>query len=124
MANKISPIYINDGETGTKYELDFNKESIAYAKRTNFDIDEVTKYPAVTVPELFYIAFRMHHKSIAREKTDRIFAAMGGLDGKALARLVALYQQAALVGTFRDDDEAPAKNARYSMEILEDDGED
>lgn len=119
MDKKISPIYVVDGETGTKYELDFNKESIAYAKRTNFDIDEVTKYPAIAVPDLFYIAFRMHNKSVSREKTDRIFAAMGGLSGKALAKLVGLYQQAALVGTFRDDDE-PVKNARYSLEMTED----
>ena len=97
MANKevneqVKPIIIHDTEAGIDYTLEFNRESIKFAEARGFDIDDVGKYPMTKIPELFYYAFRMHHKSVSREKTDRIlFEELGGLPDGAAERLGALY---------------------------------
>lgn len=89
---QVKPIIIRDEENGTEYTLEFNRESIRFAEARGFDIDDVGKYPMTKIPELFFYAFRMHHKNISREKTDRIlFDDLGGLPEGAAERLGALY---------------------------------
>lgn len=89
---QVKPIIIHDEENGTEYTLEFNRESIRFAEARGFDIDDVGKYPMTKIPELFFYAFRMHHKNISREKTDRIlFEDLGGLPEGAAERLGALY---------------------------------
>ena len=69
---QVKPIIIHDGENQIDYTLEFNRETIRFAEARGFDIDDVGKYPMSKLPELFYYAFRMHHKNVSREKTDRI----------------------------------------------------
>jgi hypothetical protein len=89
---QVKPIIIHDEENGMEYTLEFNRESIRFAEARGFDIDDVGKYPMTKIPELFFYAFRMHHKNISREKTDRIlFEDLGGLPEGAAERLGALY---------------------------------
>ena len=97
MANKevnerINPIIIRDEETGNEYTLEFNRESVRFAEAHGFDINDVSKFSMTRLPELFYYAFRMHHKNISREKTDRIlFDDLGGMPEGMAERLGALY---------------------------------
>ena len=97
MANKeineqVKPIIIHDEENGIDYTLEFNRETIRFAEARGFDIDEVSKFPMSKLPELFYYAFRMHHKSISRAETDRIlFDKLGGLPEGVGERLCELY---------------------------------
>lgn len=89
---KVRPLILRDSEEGTEYTLEFNRESVKFAENRRFDISEVSKYPLSKIPELFYYAFRMHHKNISREKTDRIlFEDLGGMPDGMLERLVMLY---------------------------------
>lgn len=97
MANKevneqVKPIIIHDAENDMDYTLEFDRDSIRFAEARGFDIDDVGKYPMTKIPELFFYAFRMHHKNVSREKTDRIlFDELGGLPEGAAERLGALY---------------------------------
>ena len=97
MANKeineqVKPIIIHDAENEIDYTLEFNRESIRFAEARGFDIEDVGKYPMTKIPELFFYAFRMHHKNVSREKTDRIlFEELGGLPEGVAERLGALY---------------------------------
>jgi hypothetical protein len=89
---QVRPIIIHDEENNIDYTLEFNRDSIRFAEARGFDIDDVGKYPMSKLPELFFYAFRMHHKNVSREKTDRIlFDDLGGMPDGMAERLGALY---------------------------------
>jgi len=121
MANKeineqVKPIIIHDTENAIDYTLEFNRESIRFAEARGFDIDDVSKYPMSKLPELFYYAFRMHHKNVSREKTDRIlFDELGGMPNGMAERLGALY--AAPFEALTNADGSKTKNAKMTVEF-------
>ena len=89
---QVKPITLHDTEEGNEYVLEFDRESIRFAEARGFDISDVAKFPMTKLPELFYYAFRMHHKNVSREKTDRIlFDYLGGMPEGMAERLGALY---------------------------------
>ena len=114
---KVKPIILHDTEEGTDYTLEFNRESIRFAEARGFDIAEVGKYPMTKLPELFFYAFRMHHKNVSREKTDRIFFEyLGGLPDGMAERLGSLYSAPFEALTAKDEDEQ-GKNRRILVEL-------
>lgn len=97
---RVKPIILTDTESGTEYTLEFNRESIKFAESRGFKIDEVGDYPMSKVPELFFYAFRMHHKNVSREKTDKMifdpdygFGGLSDLPEGLVERLFQLYNQ-------------------------------
>lgn len=117
MASEVKPIVLTDNESGEKYTLEFSRETIKWAEMHKFDIEEVAKYPMSKTPELFYYAFRMHHKNVAREKTDKIFNELGSATSAVIARLGELYAAPfdTLLGD--EDEEVETKNARMTVEL-------
>lgn len=118
--NVIKPICITDSETGEKYTLEFNRESVLFAERNGFNIDDIDIHPMTRIPELFFYAFRMHHKFIKREKTDEILfdkeKGLGGMPEGMLNRLGELY--AAPFNAFkRDEEDTEGKNSRMTVEM-------
>ena len=112
---QVKPIVLHDAEEGTDYTLEFDRESVRFAEARGFDISDVGKYPMTKIPELFYYAFRMHHKSVSREKTDRIlFDYLGGLPDGMAERLGALYSAPFDALTA---DGGKVKNARITVEM-------
>ena len=105
----VKPIRLVDNETGDAYILEFDRETVKWAEQRGFDPDMVTKYPMTVGADFFFYAFRMHHKNIARDKTDKIlFDYLGGINettGKILARLMELYYQC--FSTLADEEENP-----------------
>lgn len=120
MANKefneqVKPIILHDNENAMDYTLEFNRETIRFAEARGFNIEDVGKYPMTKLPELFYYAFRMHHKSVSREKTDRIlFDDLGGMPDGMAERLGALY---AVPFEALANNEEKAKNSRMTVEF-------
>lgn len=115
---RILPIRVTDDEKGDVYELDFNRDSVRFAEERRFEIEDVARFPNTKVPELFFYAFRMHHKSIGRNRTDAILEEMGGLSAAFIGRLAALFRQAQMSNTVRLEDE-PVKNSKLTVEIPE-----
>lgn len=112
---KVRPIIIHDTENGIDYTLEFNRESIRFAEARGFNIEDVGKFPFTKLPELFYYAFRMHHKNVSREKTDRIlFDDLGGLPDGMAERLGALYGVPFEALTSNEDN---AKNSKVTVEF-------
>ena len=114
---KVKPLTLRDTESGEEFVLEFNRESIRFAEARGFDINDVAKYPLTKIPELFFYAFRMHHKNIARERTDRIlFDDLGGLPDGALERLALLYSEPfnALTNTAENGE---SKNSKVMVEF-------
>jgi hypothetical protein len=113
---KINPIKLTDNESGTVYTLEFNRESIRFAEARGFDIDDVGKYPLTKIPELFWYAFRMHHKNVSKEKAERIlFDDLGGMPSGMAERLGALY--AAPFEALTNGNEGKAKNSKMTVEF-------
>lgn len=110
----VKPAFLTiDGE---RFELDFNRDSVRFAEQREFDVDDVLKYPVTKVPEFFFYAFRWHHKSLSREKTDKILDEMGGLSPKLLMRLRQLYEQARMANNLQEDEELE-KNGAVTVEM-------
>lgn len=116
VVEKVRPIVITD-ENGEKFTLEFNREAVRFAEMRGFDLDDVAKTPMTKVPEMFYYAFRMHHKNVSRQKTDKIF--FEGIGGHSnmpegfLERLFQLYAEPfnAL------NDEGEGKNPTATVEM-------
>ena len=113
MKNEVRPIVIKDEENGKEYTLEFNRESIAFSETKGFDINDIEKKPMTRIPELFYYAFRMHHRNVSREKTDAILDTIGWNE-KLLTRLGELY--AAPFNTLLAGDDEP-KNPKMTVEF-------
>ena len=109
------PIRLVDNETGEAYILEFDRDTVKWAEQRGFDPDLVTKFPMTVGADFFFYAFRMHHRNIARDKTDKIlFDYLGGINettGKILARLMELYYQT--FDTLADK----AENPRIAVEL-------
>lgn len=116
MEERVNPIRITIANTGETYELDFSRESVRFAEAHGFELDTVTRFPASKVPEFFYLSLRKNHRRLSRAQADAIFEEIGGLTGKVLARLIALYNQAALTNVIAADEDYE-KNANVTVEM-------
>ena len=114
MKEKIKPIVLTDSENGDVFTLEFNRESVKYAEMKGFNIDDIANKPMTAIPNLFYFAFRMHHKSVSREKIDKVYDKLGGLTTAMVERLGALYAAPfeALI-----QDEEDLKNSKMTVEM-------
>jgi len=114
---KVNPLVITINETKEKFVLEFSRESVKFAEQRGFDINDVGKYPMTKIPELFYYAFRMHHKNISRERADRIFYdELNGMPDGMLERLGLLYSEPfEALSAIKEDGEA--KNSRVTVEF-------
>lgn len=89
--NEVKPIKITDTNTGEVYTLEFDKESVRFAESRGFDIDDIGKYPITKTEELFWYAFRKHHKRVDLLKARKLLEGIGALPDGFLERLVSLY---------------------------------
>jgi len=113
----VKPIIIRNTEDNTEYTLEFNRESVKFAEARGFKIEDVTDFPMTKVPELFFYAFRMHHKNVARDKTDKIlFDELGGIPNGMLERLAELYVQPFEALSVLDEGEE-RKNSKLTVEM-------
>ena len=46
----VKPIFVTDTETGMEYTLEFNRESVAFAERRGFEINDVARFPMTKAP--------------------------------------------------------------------------
>ena len=91
MAQNVKPIIVKDDEAGMEYTLEFNREAVKFAEARGFKINDVADYPMTKIPELWFYSFRMHHKNVARAKTDALLDGLGGIPDGLLERLGELY---------------------------------
>lgn len=113
---RVPSIKITDNDTGNVYELDFCRESVRFAEARGFKTEDVFDYPVTKFPEFWFYAFRMHHKDVAKNKTDALYEKMGGFTEKLMTRLIELYNQAATSNNIQDEEEL-AKNAKVTVEL-------
>lgn len=119
--DRVNPIRLTDHNGIIKnpedvYELDFSRESIAFAEARGFKLENVAEFPVTNIANLFYYAFRKNHKSVSREKTDKFMNEWGGVPEGVLKRLIELYNQAATANNIQTDEDA-GKNEIVTVEM-------
>lgn len=90
---RVRPIIIKDAQNKREYTLEFDRDSIRFAENRGFRLEDVDDYVMTKVPEFFWYAFRMHHKSIAQNQAEEILREIGGMTEPIAKRLVALWMQ-------------------------------
>lgn len=117
MEERINPIKITDKDTNETYELDFNRESVKFMANQGFVMDDIVDLIAVKGEELWYYAFRAHHRRLSRNQTDKLYEKMGGLTPQIIKRLMDLYQQALLSNSIVQDEEDLEANPHVTVEL-------
>ena len=117
MDERVNPIRFTDKDTGEEYELDFNRESVQFMASQGFEPDKLIDQIAIRGEEFWYYAFRYHHRRLARNQTDKLYAKMGGLAPKVIKRLLELYNQALMSNNIIQDDEDLDANPHVAVEL-------
>lgn len=116
MENRIPSMKYIDKKTGETYELDFTRESVMFAEARGFKIADTADFPVTGLIDLFFYALRARHKSVSKEKAQKMLDALGGLTRPALNRLIELYNQAASSNLIQDEEELE-KNEAAGLEL-------
>ena len=117
MEERVNPIRVTDEDTKETYTLDFNRESVVFMAQRNFTMDDLSDTIAVKGEELWYYAFRYHHKKMSRNQTDKLYEKMGGLAPKLIKRLIELYYQALNSNKIVQDDDELEANPHVTVEL-------
>ena len=115
---EVRPLILHDSESGRDYTLEFNREIVKYAESRGFSLEDVDRYPMTKTYELWFYAFRMHHKNVSREKTDKIIDDWGGVAGipdGVMERLGMLY--ALPFGKLKDEDAEDTNPPKVTVEF-------
>lgn len=109
---QVKPIIIRDNEKKKEYTLEFNRDSVRFAEGRGFKLDDVDQYTMTKVPEFFWYAFRMHHKSVSLGQAEDILKQIGGMNEQIAKRLVELWVQ-----TYDSLGNEETKNPEMSVEL-------
>lgn len=105
MFEDVKPIVITDEETGRKYTLEFDKDSVRFAENRGFDPDDVGRFPLTKVEELFWYAFRKNHPNVDLLKARKLLEGIGKLPEGFTQRLLELYAKP--FDAFAEDKDTP-----------------
>lgn len=112
---KLTPITLTT-ETGRKYILDFDRESVLFAEDSGFVIDDVDKYPMSSTYKFIYFALHKNHPELSYEWTkdfvDKSFGGVKNVPNAILERLGQLYAAA-----FTSLGDKNSKNAKVTVEM-------
>lgn len=99
--SKVKPITFE--YEGTKYTLEFNRNTVRSMENQGFRVDEMQGRPMTMLPQLFAGAFQMHHRFLKRDVIEEIYEHMGEKE-KLLEKLGELYN-APMEALFADPEE-------------------
>lgn len=92
--DRVKPAIVTDTRDGKEYTLDFNADTIRYAERRGFTVEDLQNFPATKAPEFFIYAFRMHHPTATEKFINGFREHNHGIPQALIVRLMELYQQA------------------------------
>ena len=111
MTENVKPIILTDNETGMEYTLEFTKETVKFAEMHGFEVRDLTRFPMTAGANIWFYAFRAHHKNVPRNRTDAMLEEIGGLSDELAQRLGELY-----AAPFEVTHEAP-ENPRMTVKL-------
>lgn len=118
--NVVIPyVKIKDIKSGKEYTLEFSRESVVFAQDRGFTVTDLERKPTRFVPDLFFYAMRMHHKTLARNQVDAIREGLfpNGVPMKVIQRLMELYDEACFSNVIALDEDDEIKNVNVEVEM-------
>ena len=111
---KAEPIVFENGETGEKITIEFNRAVIMQMEREGFSGQKVTAsfedMPIDTAIHLLYYGMKMHQPNVTLEEATDFFFDNIGFNGDFMSRLGELYSEPYLALK-----EAASKNSVWKM---------
>lgn len=89
----VKPIIIRDAKNKLEYTLEFNRDSVRFAEARGFKLEDIDAFSMTKVPEFFWYAFRMHHKSVSLAQAEELLKQIGGITEPIAKRLIELWMQ-------------------------------
>ena len=90
---RVKPIVIKDSENKREYTLEFDRDTVRFAEGRGFKLQDVDDFTMTKLPEFFWYAFRMHHKSVSLAQAEEILRQIGGMNEQIAKRLLDLWAQ-------------------------------
>jgi len=109
---RVKPIIIKDKRDNREYTLEFDREAVRFAESRGFKLDDIDDYSMTKVPEFFWYAFRMHHKSVTMTQAEALLRDIGGINKTIAERLVELWVQ-----TYEALGNEETKNPEVTVEL-------
>lgn len=79
---------------GDEYTLEYNENAIRLLdKQFDFSLNSIEKVQLSDVPNMFFVALRMHHPRVSKKDADAMYSRIGGKTD-LLAALVEMYAEA------------------------------
>lgn len=98
--------------TGKEYTLEYNRRSIQALESRGLDVTEIESKPATMLPLLIEGAFYMHHKGLAADKIDKIYASVPDKEN-FIGALAEMYAEP-LEALLEDPQGTKGKNASWT----------
>ena len=114
---KVQPIVLENKENGTKYTLEFTRNTVKMAEKAGFNLESITNGALISgYSDLFYYAFMAHHRYMKQTDTDRIlFEELGGITEAMSTRLVELFAEPYNSLVEQNADDGDEKNVKWSV---------
>ena len=109
---RVKPIVIKDSENKREYTLEFDRDTVRFAEARGFKLNDVDDFSMTKVPEFFWYAFRMHHKSVSLGQAEEILRQIGGMNEQIAKRLLDLWAQ-----TYDSLGSEETKNPNMAVEL-------
>lgn len=119
ISERVNPIVLTDVETGNKYILEFNRQTVERAEKNGFTFsaEKLTNSPMTTILDLWYWSFQMHNRGITRDKTTEILEQCGGISDAIIERLGALYNEPFNTLVADEEVDGDEKNVRVTIQL-------
>lgn len=103
MAKSLSITY-----NGKEYNLAFTRDTIRQMEQKGFQVANLERFPATTIPQFFEGAFLLHHKREKKETVQAIFNHLEDKEGllEALTDLYLSSMQSLMTSEDVDGDES------------------
>jgi len=109
---RVKPIVIKDSENKREYTLEFDRDTVRFAEGRGFKLQDVDDFTMTKLPEFFWYAFRMHHKSVSLAQAEEILRQIGGMNEQIAKRLLDLWAQ-----TYDSLGSEETKNPNMAVEL-------
>lgn len=86
------PIILSGGDK--EYKLEFTRDSVRYACRQGFNVEDLMKDPISSSEDLFFYSFRANHPEVNFDKAMHILYdedGLGGINSELVRELGARY---------------------------------
>ena len=96
------------------YCLEYDRDSVNYIEARGFDVNAIAKSPVTMVELMFEGAFIKNHKTIKRDKIERIYQSLNN-KGELMNQLIEMISETYNSMFDTDEEEGDSKNKNWKI---------